>query len=65
MVLSHRYADERRRLIPTGGKFVWRVAAGREAGWRACARFAVGAQRAVIYGRGNTVQARAGSEANR
>jgi len=65
MVLSHRYADERQRLIPTGGKFVRRVARGHEAGWRACARFAVGDQRAVIYGRRNTVQARAGWEAKR
>jgi hypothetical protein len=65
MVLSHRYADERRRLIPTGQQLVRRVACGRVVGWRACAEFTVRGQRAIIYRRETTVQARVGMEVRR
>jgi len=64
LLLSHRYADERERLLPTGRWFARRVARGAP-GWRVCARFEARGQEAVIYARDETRQARASAEVER
>lgn len=64
-LLSHRYADERERSMPTGRRYARGVADGSIPGWRVCARFVTRGQRAVIYMRDDTRQARAGMEARR
>lgn len=61
LLLSQRYADERQQSIATGRWFVRRVAEGRDAGWRACARFEARGQQAVIYAREDVRQASAGA----
>jgi hypothetical protein len=62
LLLSRRYADGRERRIATGVWFARRVATGRDARWRACARFEAGGQQAAIYARADAHLASAAAQ---